>query len=99
MCCLHVLPLYVATGDIGGLMGIFLGASLLSLVELLEFFLLLLQPRNKLKTVEEPPVQKGTMLLQRKEAMTRRNPVQQQQTGKGSKKVGNKKIYTSQRKF
>lgn len=53
--------LCVDAGDIGGLMGIFLGASLLSLVELLEFFILLLRPRNKLKTVEVPALENGAM--------------------------------------
>lgn len=37
-------------GNIGGLMGIFLGASLLSVVELMEFLVLTLMPRSRLGT-------------------------------------------------
>jgi hypothetical protein len=62
ICWFFILPVCVATGDIGGLMGIFLGASLLSLVELMEFFLLLLKPGNKLKTEEAPVVENGAIL-------------------------------------
>ncbi|XP_056009450.1 acid-sensing ion channel 1B-like [Ostrea edulis] len=84
--------------DIGGLMGIFLGASLLSLVELLEFFILLLRPRNKLKTAEAPAVEKDTTSLKESEGGTTHTPVKQK-TGKGHRKLGNKKIYIAQKKI
>lgn len=49
----------MSVGNIGGLMGIFLGASLLSLVELVEFFVLCLSPRNKLVSNEISVAENG----------------------------------------
>jgi hypothetical protein len=71
-------------------MGIFLGASLLSLVELVEFCVLLLKSDKNLQNTETPPVQKGTMSLHGEQEATKCNPAQQQ-TGKGSKRVGNER--------
>lgn len=48
-------------GNIGGLMGIFLGASLLSVVELMEFLVLALMPRSKLKTGDVSDAENGTV--------------------------------------
>lgn len=48
-------------GNIGGLMGIFLGASLLSVVELMEFLVLTLMPRSKLKTGDVSDAENGTV--------------------------------------
>lgn len=42
-------------------MGIFLGASLLSVVELMEFLILSLRPRNKLKTGDVSDAENGTV--------------------------------------
>lgn len=42
-------------------MGIFLGASLLSMVELMEFLILSLRPRNKLKTGDVSSTGNGTV--------------------------------------
>lgn len=48
-------------GNIGGLMGIFLGASLLSVVELMEFLVLTLMPRSRLKTGDVSDAENGTV--------------------------------------
>lgn len=48
-------------GNIGGLMGIFLGASLLSVVELMEFLVLALMPRSRLKTGDVSDAENGTV--------------------------------------
>lgn len=42
-------------------MGIFLGASLLSMVELMEFLILSLRPRNKLETGDVSSTENGTV--------------------------------------
>lgn len=42
-------------------MGIFLGASLLSMVELMEFLILSLRPRNKLETGDVSFTENGTV--------------------------------------
>jgi hypothetical protein len=96
MCCFHVLLWYLALGNIGGLMGIFLGASLLSLIELVEFFILLLKSENKLKTPKTSPKQKDMTLLGTEKGATECIPIQQQ-TGNDSKRVGG--MYTGQRKL
>lgn len=59
MAILGYVYICMSVGNIGGLMGIFLGASLLSLVELVEFFVLCLSPRNKLVTNEISVAENG----------------------------------------
>jgi hypothetical protein len=68
-------------------MGIFLGASLLSLIELVECFILLLKSENKLTTPKTSPKHKDMALLGTEKGATECIPVQQK-TGNDSKRVG-----------
>ncbi|XP_061184361.1 acid-sensing ion channel 1B-like [Saccostrea echinata] len=82
--------------NIGGLMGIFLGASLLSVVELVEFFLLILSHRNKLETVNHgvSRVENGNVSL--KKAQSKLTSVKNKQK---PKQMCNRKNNTGLRRF